>query len=85
MLPSTFKEADKEVRIEFVRISSSVFFFYLFQQDKLKKQLKAKLEVAKFLQDTLEDTALKSKKKRTDDALTEQFAAFMHKVTFLLY
>ena len=46
----------------------------------MKKQLKAKLEVAKFLQDTLEDTALKSKKKRTDDALTEQFAAFMHKI-----
>ncbi len=36
--------------------------------------------MAKFLQDTLEDTALKSKKKRTDDALTEQFAAFMHKI-----
>jgi len=61
------------------------FFRKFFQQDKLKKQLKAKLEVAKFLQDTLEDTALKSKKKRSDDALTTQFAEFMHKVLFLGY
>jgi hypothetical protein len=48
----------------------------------LKKQLKVKLEVAKFLQDTLEDTALKSKKKRSDDTLTTQFAEFMQKVLF---
>jgi LETM1 and EF-hand domain-containing protein 1 len=81
MLPSTFKEADKEVKIELNRIS---LLFFLFQQQKLKKQLKAKLEVAKFLQDTLEDTALKSNKKRSDDALTEQFATFMHKVYFFL-
>jgi hypothetical protein len=46
----------------------------------LKKQIKAKLEVAKFLQDTLETTALKSKKKRSDDALTTQFIEFMEKV-----
>lgn len=82
MLPSTFKEADKEVH--------SLFAFpmrcrrkrvvLLFQQEKLKKQLKAKLEVAKFLQDTLEDTALKSKKKRSNDTLTDQFAEFMQKV-----
>jgi len=42
--------------------------------------MKAKLEVAKFLQDTLEATALKSKRKRSDDALPEQFVEFMEKV-----
>jgi hypothetical protein len=49
----------------------------------LKKQLKAKLEVAKFLQDTLETTALKSKKKRSDDALPIQFVEFMKKVLII--
>jgi hypothetical protein len=56
------------------------FLLFLFQHEKLKKQLKAKLEVAKFLQDTLEDTALKSTKKPSDDALTTQFGEFMAKV-----
>lgn len=36
------------------------------EQDKLKVRLKAKLEVAKFLQDTLEETALKSDKANLD-------------------
>jgi hypothetical protein len=42
--------------------------------------MKAKLEVAKFLQDTLEATALKSKRKRSDVALPEKFVEFMEKV-----
>jgi len=50
------------------------------KKEKLKKQLKAKLEVAKFLQDTLERTALKAKRKRSDDALPTQFIEFMKKV-----
>jgi hypothetical protein len=56
-----------------------LFYFYL-QKKKLKKQIKVKLEVAKFLQDTLETTALKSNKKRSDDTLTTQFVEFMKKV-----
>ncbi|UJR30304.1 hypothetical protein I4U23_017841 [Adineta vaga] len=47
---------------------------------KLKKQMKVKLEVAKFLQDTLEATALTSKRKRSDEALPAQFVEFMKKV-----
>ncbi len=50
----------------------------------MKKQIKVKLQVAKFLQDTLEATALKSKKKRSDDALPTQFVEFMKKV-FLIF
>jgi hypothetical protein len=51
----------------------------------LKKQIKVKLEMAKFLQDTLEATALKSKKKRSDDALPTQFVEFMKKVFILVF
>ncbi len=51
----------------------------------MTKQIKAKLEVAKFLQDTLEATALKSKKKRSDDALPTQFVEFMKKVFFIFF
>ncbi|CAF1087287.1 unnamed protein product [Adineta ricciae] len=61
MLPSTFKEADKE-------------------KEKLKKQMVLKFGVAKFLQDTLESTALTAKRKRSDDALPAQFIEFMNKV-----
>ncbi len=41
--------------------------------------------MAKFLQDTLEATALKSKKKRSDDALPTQFVEFMKKVFILVF
>ncbi|CAF2472491.1 unnamed protein product [Rotaria sp. Silwood2] len=61
MLPSTFKESNKE-------------------KEKLTKQIKGKLEVAKFLQDTLEATALTTKKKRSDHALATQFVEFMKKI-----
>jgi LETM1 and EF-hand domain-containing protein 1 len=43
------------------------------EQDKLKLRLKAKLEMAKFLQDTLEETALKSEKSTTVDPLNQKF------------
>lgn len=41
-----------------------------------------KFEVAKFLQDTLESTALTAKRKRSDDALPAQFVEFMNKVSY---
>ncbi|CAF3754273.1 unnamed protein product [Rotaria sordida] len=50
------------------------------EKEKLKKQIKIKLEVAKFLQDTLEATALGSKKKSSNDALATQFVEFMKKI-----
>lgn len=51
-------------------------------QDNLKKRLKAKLEMAKFLQDTLEETALKGdpSSKENDSSLNHKFAEFMKKV-----
>ena len=89
MLPSTFKEADKEVETMSVysdkEISISLCFELIVQHEKLKKQVKVKLEVAKFLRDTLEATALKSTKKRSDDALPAQFGEFMKKVLIRFY
>ena len=43
------------------------------EQDKLKLRLKAKLEMAKFLQDTLEETALMKSDKKEVDPLNHQF------------
>jgi len=82
MLPSTFQEADKEVNDHdnSLDMFCLVLLFFVLKKEKLKKQLKAKLEVAKFLQDTLERTALKAKRKRSDDALPTQFIEFMKKV-----
>ena len=54
------------------------------EQEKLTKKLKAKLEMAKFLQDTLEETALQADKKanRTDEnsELNHKFSEFMKKI-----
>jgi LETM1 and EF-hand domain-containing protein 1 len=51
------------------------------EQENLKKRLKAKLEMAKFLQDTLEETALKSSDNNSNEAtLNQKFAEFMKKV-----
>ncbi|XP_046563760.1 mitochondrial proton/calcium exchanger protein-like [Haliotis rubra] len=59
MLPSTFKEENKE-------------------QEKLKKQLKVKLEMAKFLQDTINESALQGKKSSGEKV--QKFSDFMNKI-----
>ena len=51
------------------------------KQEKLKQKLKAKLEMAKFLQDTLEETALATDKKDIDGGINKKFADFMKKVS----
>ena len=43
------------------------------EQDKRMLRLKAKLEMAKFLQDTLEETALMNKDKKNVDPLNQKF------------
>ncbi|XP_053560195.1 mitochondrial proton/calcium exchanger protein isoform X2 [Bombina bombina] len=48
------------------------------KDEKLKKELRAKLEIAKFLQDTIEEMALRNKA-ATGDATTE-FSAFFQKI-----
>lgn len=50
------------------------------EQEKLKLRLKAKLEMAKFLQDTLEETALKSSTNNSDNTLNHKFSDFMKKI-----
>ena len=48
------------------------------EQENLKKRLKAKLEMAKFLQDTVEETALRSDS--NENTLNQEFAEFMKKI-----
>lgn len=48
------------------------------QEERLKKELRVKLELAKFLQDTIEEMALKNKAAKGD--ATKDFAVFFQKV-----
>lgn len=48
------------------------------QEERLKKELRVKLELAKFLQDTIEEMALKNKAAKGD--ATKDFAMFFQKV-----
>lgn len=47
----------------------------------MKKELRVKLEMAKFLQDTIEEIALRNKAAKGD--VTEEFSTFFQKVGFL--
>lgn len=53
-------------------------FFFGFQEERLKKELRVKLEVAKFLQDTIEEMALRNKAAKGD--VTTEFSSFFQKV-----
>lgn len=48
------------------------------QEERLKKELRVKLEMAKFLQDTIEEIALRNKAAKGD--VTEEFSTFFQKV-----
>lgn len=48
------------------------------EQEKLKKNLKVKLEMAKFLQETIHETALQAKKKK--GGAVEEFSQFVDKI-----
>ncbi|XP_063313743.1 mitochondrial proton/calcium exchanger protein isoform X1 [Pelobates fuscus] len=48
------------------------------KEERLKKELRVKLEVAKFLQDTIEEIALKNKAAKGD--VTNEFATFFQKI-----
>ena len=50
-----------------------------FQEEAKKKQLKVKIQMAKFLQDTVEEMAVSANKKKTQEAVVE-FANFFEKV-----
>ena len=47
------------------------------QQEKFRKRLKVKLEMAKFLQDTIEETSIEVK---ADRSRASEFYAFINKV-----
>ena len=55
----------------------------VFQAEKSKKRLKVKLEMAKFLQDTIEETALQVKGKKSGDqpSRAEEFSSFIQRVS----
>lgn len=61
-------------------ISGKIFLNYFFfkQEERLKKELRVKLEVAKFLQDTIEEMALKNKAAKGN--VTKDFSMFFQKV-----
>ncbi|XP_071505477.1 mitochondrial proton/calcium exchanger protein-like [Diadema antillarum] len=50
------------------------------KEERLKKELKVKLEMAKFLQDTIEETALHNKKGKKLSESAQQFVHFMEKI-----
>lgn len=49
-----------------------------FQEERLKGELRVKLEMAKFLQDTIEEIALRNKAAQSN--ATEEFSTFFQKV-----
>lgn len=57
-----------------------MYIFFLFQEDKMKQSLKVKLEMAKFLQRTLDDMAVTGKGHSSQAA--KDFAQFFQKVRF---
>ncbi|XP_040916123.1 mitochondrial proton/calcium exchanger protein isoform X2 [Toxotes jaculatrix] len=48
------------------------------KEERLKKELRVKLEMAKFLQDTIEEIALRNKV--AQDSVTEEFSTFFQKI-----
>lgn len=55
----------------------------LIQEERLKTELRVKLEMAKFLQDTIEEIALRNKAAQGN--VTEEFSTFFQKVGVLFY
>lgn len=53
----------------------------LTQEERLKTELRVKLEMAKFLQDTIEEIALRNKAAQGN--VTEEFSTFFQKVGVL--
>lgn len=56
---------------------STILCLFL-QEERLKAELRVKLEMAKFLQDTIEEIALRNKAAQSN--ATEEFSTFFQKV-----
>lgn len=65
----------------FLERTFNFFFVVVKQEERLKKELRVKLEVAKFLQDTIEEMALKNKAAKGN--VTKDFSMFFQKVKIL--
>lgn len=76
MLPSTFQETSKEVSL----MSCFDKKINLFQQEKFRKQVKLRVEMAKFLQDTIEEIGLERKTAKKEATRSLEFAHFIKKV-----
>ena len=61
-----------------IHLTQILKVFLSIQQEKLRAKFKVKLEMAKFLQDTIEETALQRKGAKGEEAT--QFVNFMEKV-----
>lgn len=74
----SFLDADPQLRhshsVSLVHTSTSSFL----QEERLKTELRVKLEMAKFLQDTIEEIALRNKAAQGN--VTEEFSTFFQKV-----
>lgn len=82
MLPSTFETQSKKVE---PRLKSKTrgmkdahLLWRFLQEERLKAELRVKLEMAKFLQDTIEEIALRNKAAQSN--ATEEFSTFFQKV-----
>jgi len=60
-------------------LSLKMFYMY-WQLEKRRKRLKMKLEMAKFLQDTIEETALQRKGSSGKGETVQEFVQFMDEV-----
>lgn len=91
MLPSTFETQSKKVgpttksRLVQSRIlcgvttrPNNLASCLFLQEERLKAELRVKLEMAKFLQDTIEEIALRNK--AAQSSATEEFSTFFQKV-----
>lgn len=56
--------------------------FLLFQEEKQKKGLAAKLELAKFLQETIAEMARRNKAKAQTEDETQRFSTFVQRVSY---
>lgn len=80
MLPSTFTDSFKEVSLSFwCSDFKTNGFFRVAQDEKKRKLLKVRLEMAKFLQETIRETGIKSPDKIKE---SEAFKEFFRKVRF---
>uniref|UniRef100_A0A9J8A982 Mitochondrial proton/calcium exchanger protein n=1 Tax=Cyprinus carpio carpio TaxID=630221 RepID=A0A9J8A982_CYPCA len=74
MLPSTFETHCLSLSLS----HTHTHCLCVAQEERLKKELRVKLEMAKFLQDTIEEIALRNKAAKGN--VTEEFSTFFQKI-----